>query len=185
MTVRFWPLLVLFPHSRSVEPTRNWRHEYRDSMSHPPDCHKWCPLDSHLLYLNFWSYTLLSTHICLALYFCPWTHLPVHICPYTLLSLHICHAPHVGPHTLAFAPRYTFVPTHLSLYICFALHFTSVPKHLPHSTLFSLHICPALHLYHYTLVPPICPALHFSPYTFVPLFTFVPTHLPHPTLLSL
>jgi len=44
-------LLVSFPHSRSVGPSRqiSWRHECRDSMSRPPDCYKWRPPDSHLL----------------------------------------------------------------------------------------------------------------------------------------
>jgi len=34
-------------------PTDLWRHGYSDSMSRPPDCHKWGPLDPHLLHLFF------------------------------------------------------------------------------------------------------------------------------------
>jgi len=35
-----------------------WRHEYRDSMSLPPDFHKWCPLDSHLLHSHTYNLDL-------------------------------------------------------------------------------------------------------------------------------
>jgi len=50
MTMQFgppWHVLLIW----SVGPSRqiSWRHECRDSMSRPPDCHKWRPLDSHLL----------------------------------------------------------------------------------------------------------------------------------------
>jgi len=85
--------------------------------------------------------TLLSTHICPALHFCP-------------TQCHICPPVHFVPTVHTHVPRLTLMPLH----ICHALHF--FPAHLPCLPLSSLQICPALLLT--LLFLRICPALHSS-----------------------
>jgi len=126
---------------------------------------------------------LLSLRICPALHFGPYTFAPLYtqchsVSLHIYSALHLCPGPtHFCPYT--FAPAYNFVPIHLPvLYFC--RYTLSSLQNLPRPTLWSLHICPALHPYTF-LSPHICPALrlhiypvlHFCLYS---IYTFLPPY---------